>query len=228
MALYDAKDFQYYRNVRTDIITALGNETFNNVLELGAGGCDTMAYMKKFGLAQHVTALELFKIPGSNQESPLIDKLLIADLSDIHTLELPENHFDLIICGDVLEHIFNPWEIVLYIKRLLRPRGKIICSLPNIRFYRALINIFLKGDFKYSKDGILDMTHIRFFCKKNMVMLFRQNGYKINSILPGFKLNKNEGKSKVLNMLTFGIFQDFLAFQYILQASIDNIDDKAI
>jgi len=225
MAFYDAKDTQYYRNVRTDLITALGNKQYNNVLELGAGGCDTLAYMKNFGLAKHVTALELFSIPGSNQENPIIDKLIIADLSAIPTLGLTESSFDLIICGDVLEHIFDPWAVVLYIKKLLTHGGLLICSIPNIRFYKAMFSIFFQGDFNYTKDGILDRTHIRFFCKKNIIDMFKQNDFAITRIQPSFQVNKNEGKRRLLNNLSLGLFQNFLTFQYIIQVSKnDNTD----
>jgi len=224
MAHYDKKDIEYYRHVRADIITALNNKTFKTVLELGAGGCDTLAYMKQSGIAREVTALELFEIPNSNQNNPLIDRLILADLSDIHKLGLREAYFDLIICGDILEHIYNPWEVVAYIKQLLAPDGLLICSIPNIRFYQAMLNIFFQGDFKYGKEGILDMTHIRFFCRKNVIDLFEKNGYLVNVIKPSFIYNKIEIKRKILNMITLGIFRDFLTFQYIIQLRKDSKD----
>ena len=214
--MYNYKDEEYFRHVRLDILTALDNKKFTKVLELGAGGCDTLAYMKAHEQAKEVTGLELFKIEGSNQTNPLVDKFIQADVADIETVGLPENYYDLIICGDIFEHVFDPWKVASVARQLLTNDGILICSIPNIRFFKTMKKIFLDGDFKYEKEGILDLTHIRFFTRKNVLELFNRAGYKLISIQPGYKYNVKEKKRKVINAVTLGLFRDFLAFQYFI------------
>lgn len=214
--MYNYKDEEYFRHVRVGIITALNNKKFNKVLELGAGGCDTIAYMKAHELAKEVTGLELFKIEGSNQTNPLVDKFIQADVANLEQLNLPQNYYDLIICGDILEHVFDPWSVAAAARKLLTDDGILICSIPNIRFFKTMKKIFLDGDFKYEKEGILDLTHIRFFAKKNILELFNRAGYKLVSIEPSYQHTATEKKRKVINAFTLGLFKDVLAFQYFI------------
>lgn len=72
------------------------------------------------------------------------------------------NTFDLIIFSDVLEHCFNPWNILTFTKKILNPDGLILISVPNfqnIKYLKAINN----GEFFYEETGLFDQTHIRFF-----------------------------------------------------------------
>ena len=218
--MYNVKSKEYFTNVRHDLIAALKNKNFNNVLELGAGGCDTLVYMKQEGLAKTVTGIDLMDIPGSNQQNNLIDKLIVGNLENENILNLPSNNYDLVICGDILEHLINPWETLKKVHSLVKENGIIISSVPNIREFQALIKIFFKGDFKYNEQGgILDKTHLRFFCKKNLEDLFSDAGFRIEQIAPAFLYSREKSERRVLNKITFGLFEGLLAFQYIIIAS---------
>ena len=48
---------------------------------------------------------------------------------------------------------------------MLKDNGKILVSIPNIAHYDIIRGLF-NDQFNYSKVGILDNTHIRFFTKK--------------------------------------------------------------
>lgn len=56
----------------------------------------------------------------------------ICDL-DKACMPFKDDHFDLVIFTEVLEHIFAPPSAVLMeIKRIMNNRGKLIFSVPNI------------------------------------------------------------------------------------------------
>ena len=67
-----------------------------------------------------------------------------------------------------------------------------------------------KGDFRYVDAGILDRTHLRFFCKKNILELFEDNGYKVEKTVmsPPIKIRIN-----ILRTLKRMIFRNFYAVQ---------------
>jgi len=44
---------------------------------------------------------------------------------------LPENHFDGILMGDVLEHLTDPKEALMVASRLLKKGGKLIVHVPG-------------------------------------------------------------------------------------------------
>jgi ubiquinone/menaquinone biosynthesis C-methylase UbiE len=63
----------------------------------------------------------------------------IADLCENNSNEIPSNHFDIIICAEVLEHVLNPFNAVDELNRILKPQGKVFVSTPfNFRIHGPL------------------------------------------------------------------------------------------
>lgn len=89
-----------------------------------------------------------------------------ADL-DKEIPDLGAPSFDLIVFGDVLEHLRQPEEVLRHFLEFLRPQGKVIISLPNIaNIYIRLKLLF--GHFDYADVGILDRTHLHFYTLKTL------------------------------------------------------------
>lgn len=209
----------YYQNVRTDMLSLIGESRGLKVLEIGAAEGNTLLYLKDKGIASHVSGIELVSIPNSNQSHENIDSFAIAN---IETDEVSiDSDFDLIICGDVLEHLINPWKTLNFLKDHLKPGGQIIYSLPNIRYIGALIKIFILGSFKYEEHGIFDRTHLRFFCKKDAIELSSDCGLTPKVVKSDLDLPAQLGaskfsKKKILNLLTLGLLKNFLTYQTIV------------
>ena len=219
-ALYRQKEEKYFSYIRKDIVSLVPENPEQKVLELGASGGNTILYLKENRLAKEVMGVELMRIENSNQEHPLIDKFQIADIEK-EEINAPAEYFDVIICADVLEHLVDPWKTIDKICYHLKKGGLIIASLPNIRDWKTLFKIFFKGDFHYDvKGGILDKTHLRFFCKKNIKQLFTTSILTPILCKPNFLLKVvPEGrKRRIINRLTFGLFKDFLTVQYLCVA----------
>jgi len=184
-------------------------------LEIGAGAGDTLCRIKELNLASEVVGFELFELPDSNQKNPLIDSIFFGDI-EYATLPFDDKYFDVIIFGDVLEHLVNPWDVIDKQKKLLKDGGTIIVSLPNIRYFKAMYKVFFQGSFRYEERGIFDKTHLRFFCKKDMLELMENNKLKLVKVYPSFKIRSNARKIKILNFITLGLLSEFLASQYII------------
>ncbi|ARK09907.1 class I SAM-dependent methyltransferase [Fibrella sp. ES10-3-2-2] len=217
MKLYDTKEETYFTKVRHDIISLFPHINDIKVLEIGAGGGDTLVYLKTKGIAQEVVGVDIFELPNTNQSHLAIDKFIYCDIEKM-PLDLPKNHFDVLICGDVLEHLVDPWAVLRKVQEHLKINGVLIVSVPNIRFYAAITNIVLKGDFKYDPlGGVLDKTHLRFFCKKNVYELMDLPGFSLKSVTPIQKFPGHESswKVKIFNLITLKYFDDFFVSQYI-------------
>ncbi len=211
--LYNIKESNYYSNIRYDIINLI-NCSNCNILELGCGNGETLLELKRQGKAKFIAGIDIVDL-GKKEK---LDKFILGDIEEIE-LDIFHNYFDVIICADVLEHLKDPWDVVKILKNLLKKDGILIASIPNIREIKTLISIALKGDFKYSDSGILDKTHLRFFCKKNILELFEQAGFEVIKIT-----NNLNPKSKrfIFNLITFGMFEEFLTVQYLLVAKRKN------
>ena len=56
------------------------------------------------------------------------------------TLPFADSTFEMIYCSEVLEHLFNPDFAIEEFKRVLKPRGKILLSTPNLAaWYNRLL-----------------------------------------------------------------------------------------
>jgi 2-polyprenyl-3-methyl-5-hydroxy-6-metoxy-1,4-benzoquinol methylase len=217
---YSVKSTEYFSNIRLDIISLIPINPEQKILEVGAGTGNTLVYIKENNIAKEVMGVELMKIPGSNQENSLIDKFQIGNIENEDILA-SEEYFDIILCADVLEHLVDPWSAVDKISKYLKKGGLLIVSIPNLREWKTLFKIIFKGEFNYKTDGgIMDRTHLRFFCKKNVSNLLTTDHLKPVYSRPNFMLRAvPEGKKrKLMNLLSFRLFQDFLTVQYLFIA----------
>jgi 2-polyprenyl-3-methyl-5-hydroxy-6-metoxy-1,4-benzoquinol methylase len=119
--------------------------------------------------------IDLVPLPKDNENS--LDDFFIVDLDD-QKLPKFDNKFDLIVLGDVLEHLKRPDIILKNLKELLASHGRIIISVPNIAQIKIRLKLLL-GNFDYQDYGIMDRTHLKFFTQKTIKNLIIQAGYQI-------------------------------------------------
>ena len=213
MNYYSDKANVYFTRPRKDLISFLPERTGLKILEIGAGGGDTLIELKQSGKASEVTGIELFALDGTYQNNALIDRFIVGNIEEIKP-DLRTNYFDAILFGDVLEHLLDPWSVVKNVSGFLKPGGLLIASIPNIRSMQAFKKIFLEGDFGYTSEGLFDKTHYRWFCKKNMIHLLTPTSFELVSVTSNLELKKGSG-TRILNRLTGRFFEDFLTVQFI-------------
>lgn len=211
---YDKKDTDYYSNIRLDLVGLIDtNNKDIKVLEIGAAYGETLFYLKQNGIAIEAVAVDLFEDKNNKQNYKELDQFIFGNIEEI---ELPQfnDYFDLILLPDVLEHLIEPKPVLNKLKNYLKHNGQIIVSMPNIRHYSAINKIFFKGDFSYEESGIFDYTHMRFYCRKNIKELLENSGFKVVKQESSIKNFKGKSFAKILNIITFGIFEEFFSYQY--------------
>jgi SAM-dependent methyltransferase len=87
-------------------------------------------------------------------------------------------HFDYIIMGDILEHLRDPWQVIVNLKQMLKAGGEILASIPNVG-HISTIYALLHGKWQYEEAGILDRTHLRFFTKQSVRDIMENAGLKV-------------------------------------------------
>ncbi|HIQ46072.1 MAG TPA: methyltransferase domain-containing protein [Sulfurovum sp.] len=214
MEQYNTKELKYFSNERVDLIKYIPKIKDQKILEIGAGTCNTLLALKKNGFADFVVGVELMVIENSNQNNPSIDDVIIGNIEKI--ILKYNNFFDVIILGDVLEHLIDPWTTLKKLKLYLKDDGIIVASIPNFLYYTNLRTILLDADFKYEDSGILDKTHLRFFTKKNIINLFQENSMKVTLITS--KFDEEKGKKYFLSKI-FKSLHKFFVTQYYIVAS---------
>jgi SAM-dependent methyltransferase len=130
----------------------------NSVLDVGCGdGALGRALKVRSGCL--VTG-----ITGSMEEhrcaASVLDQVVLADLDDADLTSL--GLFDVIVCSHVLEHLRDPGRLLHQLRPHLASGGRLVVALPNPLLWRQRM-AFLAGRFRYTRGGIMDDTHLRFF-----------------------------------------------------------------
>jgi methionine biosynthesis protein MetW len=86
--------------------------------------------------------------------------------------------FDVVLFADVLEHLPNPYSELVRAREALRPRGRVILSVPNVAHWSVRVDI-LRGRFRYQSSGIMDATHLRWFTADGIRSLVTSAGFEV-------------------------------------------------
>ena len=212
-------DLEYVGICRRDIIEFmnLASEKLN-ILEIGCGVGSTLLEIKNINPSAILYGIE------KNKQAALVAgnfaEILTGDVENF-VFPYPENFFDYIIFGDVLEHLYNPQKVLENIKPYLKEDGKIIASIPNIQHW-SIIEELLKGNWSYTDAGILDKTHLRFFTRNEITKLFNNSGYEVKQFV-GKDIGLTEtAKNMLEKLLQNGLiesFDDFIAYQWLVEAT---------
>jgi 2-polyprenyl-3-methyl-5-hydroxy-6-metoxy-1,4-benzoquinol methylase len=127
-----------------------------------------------------------FQVTGIEADSVLAeeavkhcDECLLLDLDG----PLPKfaEPFDLMIFGDVLEHLRDPAAVLRELAGSLKDDGAVIISLPNVANIYVRVQL-LFGRFDYQDRGLLDRTHMRFFTRKTFRRFMSDAGFVVETL----------------------------------------------
>lgn len=107
------------------------------------------------------------------------DEMILADLDG----PLPEiaGKFDVIVYGDVLEHLRKPDTVMRRLNERLNPEGMVIASVPNFVHLFVRLTV-LAGRFEYMERGILDRSHLRFFTRATFRRFLEEAGLVVERL----------------------------------------------
>ena len=114
---------------------------------------------------------------AAQEAAAVVDELHVGDLAEGLARRWAER-FDVIVAGDILEHLPRPEELMEPIRTLLAPGGRLLVSLPNVANVTTRLSL-LAGRFDYADRGILDRTHLRFFTRTSARAFLVSSGFRI-------------------------------------------------
>jgi 2-polyprenyl-3-methyl-5-hydroxy-6-metoxy-1,4-benzoquinol methylase len=126
--------------------------------------------------------------------------------------ELPAGPFDVVLCGDVLEHLADPENALARLTSAVAHGGWMIVSVPNVAHISIRVEL-LRGRFHYSDSGILDRTHLHFYTHESARTLVESAGLSVEAVL--------SGSNRFGSMLSFGprpvrVLRGLLAYNIVI------------
>lgn len=201
-------DESYYRQERLEM-QALVPTAARRVLEVGCGA-GTFGAALKARQGAEVWGIEPSASAASRAES-VLDRVLCCSIESALD-ELPDGHFDWIVFNDVLEHLVDPEGALRALLPKLARGGGFVASIPNLRYYKVLRDLVLKGEFEYVEHGVLDRTHLRFFTPKSVARMWDRLGCEV---VERRALNtRRRPWLRALALLTFGATDDIRSPQF--------------
>jgi methionine biosynthesis protein MetW len=112
-----------------------------------------------------------------------LDARVIADPGD---LPFPDSCFDLATCLEVLEHLVAPLTAAREIRRVLRPGGRLIATVPNVVYWRRRLDFVAIGRWNPLGDHLSLQEpwrdpHLRFFNLRAFRHMLEEAGFEVVS-----------------------------------------------
>lgn len=144
--------------------------------------------------------------------------VLVGDAESME-LPFPEGSFDVVLCGDLIEHLRDPARFLARVRPLLGDGGHLVLSTPNVANW-AMRLALLFGRWRYTERGILDRTHLHLFTRGTLVETLARAGFRVVELdhtvpVPGIGAPAVQSAAHALGRLR----PPLLAYQFVVSAT---------
>lgn len=153
----------------------------------GEGGCGRVL-VDGCGVGSYLAHLALFAkfIVGMDIEPERCresyTKVPVVSCAAGEHLPFPNDHFDLVLSHEVLEHVEDDRQTICETVRVLRPRGRLVLFCPNRGYPFETHGIYWRGRYHFGNIPFVNYLprrwrntlapHVRVYTKKNLENLF--------------------------------------------------------
>lgn len=175
----------------------------SKILDIGCNDGTLAEEYKKFG---RVYGVDINPVAVKSALEKGIDTKCanVFELRDVY----PDNHFDVVIAGDIIEHVLDTDLFLEIIYQVLKPGGLLLLSTPNLASLgRRIMLLFGKNSFcEFSTKippvkGSKNVGHIRYYTCQNLYNQLKINNFRDISVRTDVLHIPFVGESKFLAKL---------------------------
>jgi trans-aconitate methyltransferase len=148
-----------------------------------------------------------------------LDAVVEGDLEALDPAAL--GTFDVLVAGDVLEHLVDPWAVLRRFAACVAPGGTVVVSLPNVRHWEALYALAVQGRFPRRNEGVFDRTHLRWFTLHDAWSLVDQAGLEVEAVERRIRYRRVGGANETAAARLLARIpgpRAFLTYQHVIRA----------
>jgi SAM-dependent methyltransferase len=193
----------------TDVLEAIQREyavSGKQVVELGSGIGTNLAVFAGRNSVLGVEGLEAAAAESRKRGIATI----VGNVE--HAVALPDKSADWILCIDVLEHLFDPAQCLLSVRRILRDDGYLLVNVPNHFDWHGRLRVLCGSGIdsqRYFVDSPhWEYPHVRFFSRHSIDQLLAACGFNVAAdfgskfvSFPKVRIWKSLGMSPLLHAL---------------------------
>jgi methionine biosynthesis protein MetW len=150
-------------------------------LDVGCGdGARYGARVRASGVEIH--GVDISEVAVASARARGIDAR-VASLED--PLPHADASFDVVVCLEVLEHLVSPVTVVREIRRVLKPGGFALMSVPNSAFWTTRVELLFTGHFNPRGSPVTQRAypwrdpHLRFFTFSSIAAMLAEGGLSL-------------------------------------------------
>jgi len=121
---------------------------------------------------------ERYGVEKNQHSAAIASQIANVSVGDAQSQDYPEEFYDYILVGDVLQELDNPWELIANLRRALKLEGQLILSIPNAAHYKLIFSLItgkaLQANGEYSA---LKRHHL--FTLSDIVAGLEQSGFSM-------------------------------------------------
>lgn len=197
------------------------------VIEVGCSSGALAHEYRKLNPQVHYTGIEID--PGCAQQARehcdrVLDMNIETASADLLATDLSA---DCWVFGDVLEHLYDPWQLLNTIREASKPGTCVVACISNAQHWSVQARLSI-GDFRYEDSGVFDRGRIRWFTLATMLEMFTQAGLAVESGVPRvFEEPQREHFLPAIRAMAAAAgkdpelaVQDALPLQYVIRAVV--------
>lgn len=140
-------------------------------------GCSS-GYLARPLVERGCTVVGIERDPAAAEAArEICEEVLVGDVEEMD-LPFEPGSFDVVLCGDLIEHLREPERFLGGARPLLRSGGRLVLTTPNVANWTLRLSL-LGGRWRYTERGLLDRTHLHLFTRKTLVEALEHAGYRV-------------------------------------------------
>ena len=180
-----------------------GQRSETRILDVGFGSGSLLKTLSKQGFQMSGIEISGAIIVSLKKEAEVEKFKVDLIKGDILNSPFPDNHFDIVIALEILEHIFSPQKMAKELSRILKTGGVLIVSTP----YQQKI--------KYEKCVFCHRltprdAHLHSFSEKDLRELFKEAGFEAEKKKICFSKIDKFPFLKIFYIFPIALFLDWL------------------
>lgn len=159
--------------ILNQIRSSFGTRKDIAILDVGCGNGYFLRFLKDHGYSN------LIGIDINSRSVDFVSSLLAipAQIMSIEDCSFADGRFDFVVMDQILEHVERPIRALLSCRRILKEKGMLWISTPNVRSWHILLRL------KQYHRHFTGRVHINHFTPRTLSDILRRCGFKPSCIL---------------------------------------------